>query len=457
MNSVGGKIFVSYRHLDSEGEAGRLYEHLSRHFGRDRIFMDVEDIRPGEDFVVKLKSAISQSAVLLAIIGPEWLSITGEDGNPRIHNDGDYVRKELELAIKYQKKVMPITIRGARMVSANKVPASLEKFASIQATDLRHKNFELDAKAIILLLEQWFTTQSYDATNPNHVVNSSPLRYPVDIPTSISTLRCEDITKTYSVAGMNIVALDNLTVSLEVGSLFAVGGRKDAGKSTLLRILSLLEDPTDGRILLDGIDPMSYKHKQIDRLRTSVIRYVRPEPARFENNTIGWDRSLSRPGVLGLLDHIRPDRTLHLLKRARIQVLDCVLNAMRLHSTISESNIHAYAREILDQFGLQQYAACPISQLSWRDRQRMNFVVAIAAKPSFLIVDGITIGISDGCGVGLIQTLKRLCKETGMGVIFEATSRAQNTEADRFLRLEEGNIATLGLKVGQSWKMVRRI
>src|SRR5215831_3485716 len=65
-------VFLSYRRADSAGHAGRLCEHLEGVFGRDRVFMDVEDIAPGQDFADKIEATISACQAVVVVIGPEW-------------------------------------------------------------------------------------------------------------------------------------------------------------------------------------------------------------------------------------------------------------------------------------------------------------------------------------------------------------------------------------------------
>jgi hypothetical protein len=67
-------IFISYRREDSAGYAGRLYDRLAAHFGADRVFMDVEGIEPGVDFVDAIERAVASCEVLIVIIGNEWLA-----------------------------------------------------------------------------------------------------------------------------------------------------------------------------------------------------------------------------------------------------------------------------------------------------------------------------------------------------------------------------------------------
>src|SRR2546430_2263720 len=87
-------IFVSYRRDDSSGHAGRLFDKLVAHFGKDRIFMDIDTIEPGEDFVSVIEHAVASCEILLAIIGRNWLSGTVGD-TERLKDPNDFVRVEI--------------------------------------------------------------------------------------------------------------------------------------------------------------------------------------------------------------------------------------------------------------------------------------------------------------------------------------------------------------------------
>ena len=65
-------IFINYRRDDAPGVAGRLGDRLAKSFSRRAIFMDVDAMRPGLDFVKQLEEQVSKCDVLLAIIGPNW-------------------------------------------------------------------------------------------------------------------------------------------------------------------------------------------------------------------------------------------------------------------------------------------------------------------------------------------------------------------------------------------------
>jgi hypothetical protein len=76
-------IFINYRRDDAPGVAGRLYDHLARSFSHGEIFIDVDAIKPGLDFVKQLDAQVSQCDVLLAIIGPHWLNAADDKGRRR--------------------------------------------------------------------------------------------------------------------------------------------------------------------------------------------------------------------------------------------------------------------------------------------------------------------------------------------------------------------------------------
>jgi ABC-type iron transport system FetAB ATPase subunit len=92
-------IFISYRRSDSQDVAGRIYDRLAQHFGKEAIFKDVDDIPGGEDFRIFLQTTLQQCKVVLAIIGPDWVNALDEQGRRRLDNPADWVRVEIEEAL----------------------------------------------------------------------------------------------------------------------------------------------------------------------------------------------------------------------------------------------------------------------------------------------------------------------------------------------------------------------
>ena len=78
------EIFISYRREDAVAHAGRLYDRLAGHFGAKHVFMDIDTIKPGEDFVEVLEKTVGWCDVLIALIGKQWLGVLNESGRPRL-------------------------------------------------------------------------------------------------------------------------------------------------------------------------------------------------------------------------------------------------------------------------------------------------------------------------------------------------------------------------------------
>ena len=68
------------------GQPGDSYDVLVEHFPAEQVFKDVDSIEPGEDFVERITAAVASCDVLLALIGPQWLTITDENGQRRLDN-----------------------------------------------------------------------------------------------------------------------------------------------------------------------------------------------------------------------------------------------------------------------------------------------------------------------------------------------------------------------------------
>ena len=148
------KIFVSYRREDARGDAGRLTDKLKSHFGEKQIFRDVEAIEAGVDFVEAINNAVGSCAALLAIIGPSWLKIADEAGVRRLDDPHDFVRLEIDAALKRSIRVIPVLVGGAAMPKSGELPAELESFARRQAHELSDSRWEYDVQHLIETLEK---------------------------------------------------------------------------------------------------------------------------------------------------------------------------------------------------------------------------------------------------------------------------------------------------------------
>ena len=151
---MAGKIFINYRRDDSIGMAGRLHDRLAHTFGRDKLFMDVDHIPAGTDFVAHLNSQVAECDVVLVVIGPNWLGVKDESGGRRLDNPDDFVAIEIAAALARNIQVIPVLVDGARMPKASELPDSLKPLARRQAVDVRHAHFGHDAEALVARMRE---------------------------------------------------------------------------------------------------------------------------------------------------------------------------------------------------------------------------------------------------------------------------------------------------------------
>lgn len=148
------RIFISYRHNEDSMTAGWLVERLAGHFGKDQIFKDVDSIEPGDDFVKVIADAVGRCDVLLALIGRQWLTITGDDGRRRLDNPQDFVRLEIEAALKRDIRLIPVLIEGTPMPPGDQVPPSLAALVSRQALHFSAAHAEPEFDRLIKALDR---------------------------------------------------------------------------------------------------------------------------------------------------------------------------------------------------------------------------------------------------------------------------------------------------------------
>jgi hypothetical protein len=146
-------IFVSYRRQDSQSAAGRLADSLREHLPKAAVFRDVETIEPGMDFVDAINAALESCEVLLAVIGPRWISVQDEAGRRRLDDPGDYTRLELATALnRADVRVIPVLVEGAVIPAAGSLPTDLKALARRNALELTDKRWDFDVSQLVATL-----------------------------------------------------------------------------------------------------------------------------------------------------------------------------------------------------------------------------------------------------------------------------------------------------------------
>jgi hypothetical protein len=145
-----GGIFISYRRLESSGYAGRISSQLAQVFGTNNIFMDVTGIGGARKFREVIDSALNSCDAFIAVIGPQWTTVTNEGGTPRIQAPNDHVRRELAAALaRPDVDVVPVLVGDARMPGQHELPPDLAELRAWQAVQLSERHWNEDMGGLI--------------------------------------------------------------------------------------------------------------------------------------------------------------------------------------------------------------------------------------------------------------------------------------------------------------------
>ncbi len=161
-----GKIFINYRRGDDPGFSQALYGRLESRFSTTQLFMDVDSISPGSDFVHVLDEQVAKCDVFLAVIGPGWINATNKNGARRLENPNDFVRIEIEAALKRGILVIPVLVNDAEMPTEADLVESLKPLARRNAVRLTHERFRSDCDGLIKAIN--------DALDKNHPIQTTP-------------------------------------------------------------------------------------------------------------------------------------------------------------------------------------------------------------------------------------------------------------------------------------------
>jgi len=153
MSDAAAGLFISYRRQDANWLAAWLHDRLVAQFGEARVFLDIDWIKPGVDFMQVITKAIARSRVLLVIIGPQWLAGEG-DGCRRLDKPDDPVRVELETAFRSGLRVIPLLLDGASMPTAASLPDSLAGLAGLNALRVSYESLRSDLARLVEALAE---------------------------------------------------------------------------------------------------------------------------------------------------------------------------------------------------------------------------------------------------------------------------------------------------------------
>ncbi|MDB1086565.1 toll/interleukin-1 receptor domain-containing protein [Streptomyces sp. ACA25] len=137
------EVFINYRTGDGEKTAALIDHALSQRFGADHIFRCTRSLAPGKRFTDELLPQVRRSALLLAVIGPEWIHSAG------LHHPDDWVRQEILAAFDCGLPVLPIMEgRKTERLRSSDLPPELARLGEVQSMRLDMQNSEADLARI---------------------------------------------------------------------------------------------------------------------------------------------------------------------------------------------------------------------------------------------------------------------------------------------------------------------
>lgn len=221
-------------------------------------------------------------------------------------------------------------------------------------------------------------------------------------------IQIKHLSKTYDGASDHH-ALDNVNLTIDDGDIFGIIGASGAGKSTLVRCINLLERPTEGSIVIDGVDVTGYSGKALRDLRNSIGMI-------FQNFSLFQQRT----------------------------VLQNVTFPLELRRDTKEHR-EARALELLEIVGLADRAKSYPSQLSGGQQQRVAIARALANKPSIMLCDEATSALDTRTTVSILELLKNINEELGvtMVVITHSLAVAQKI-CNKIAVIDQGRIVETG-------------
>jgi TIR domain len=148
-----GGVFVSYRREGGSDAAGRLADRLVDRFGEERVFIDVDAIEPGMDYVEAITRAVTACDVLVAVIGPGWLTAADKRGR-RLDDPNDWVRVEIGTALARGVRVIPVLVGSVDMPTREELPKDLAGLARRNALRVRHETFRTNAGQLVAVVER---------------------------------------------------------------------------------------------------------------------------------------------------------------------------------------------------------------------------------------------------------------------------------------------------------------
>lgn len=234
----------------------------------------------------------------------------------------------------------------------------------------------------------------------------------------MSLVRVEGVTKEYSLGEQKVVALHDITLTIEEGVFLAIAGPSGSGKTTLLNIIGCIDTPSQGKVFIDDREVSGLSSNELADLRARTTGFIFQTFNLFP--------------VLTAAENVE-------------------YPLMQLPEMSKEERRKRVAR-YLSIVGLEKYARHIPNQLSGGQRQRVAIARALSINPRIVLADEPTANLDSKTGESILALMKQINREMGTTFIFSTHDRHVMAMADRLVRIEDGQLAMLAMKVDDKWK-----
>lgn len=220
---------------------------------------------------------------------------------------------------------------------------------------------------------------------------------------------CENLVKIFQVAGIEMVALQGLNLTIDKGELVGIIGASGSGKSTLMNILGGLDRPTAGKIRVDNQDLLKMSDNQLNKYRREKVGFVWQQSAR---NLVPY------------------------LNAIRNVMLPMTLNG------VTGKEKQRRAQELLDIVGLSQRTHHHLPELSGGEQQRVAIAVALANNPTLLLADEPTGEVDSATAKTIYRTFQTLSRELHITTLIVSHDSTISRHVDRVVGIRDGMLAS---------------
>lgn len=234
----------------------------------------------------------------------------------------------------------------------------------------------------------------------------------------MSLVRVEGVTKEYMLGEQKVIALHDITLSIEDGVFLAIAGPSGSGKTTLLNIIGCIDTPSQGKVFIDDREVSSLSSNQLADLRARTTGFIFQTFNLFP--------------VLTTAENVE-------------------YPLLQLPEVGKEERQKRVAR-YLTVVGLEKYAHHTPNQLSGGQRQRVAIARALAINPRIVLADEPTANLDSKTGKSILALMKQINREMGTTFIFSTHDQHVMSMADRLVHIEDGQLVKLSMKVDDIWK-----